>query len=182
MRQFPGLPDGAVRLLQQHAEPQHQHRPRPRQPLRRFHGEDREPAAQRVFGKLRLPHQAAGRPVSGHPRNERRPARPPGGPRRTLRQGRQQQDARAAQGRDQFPADGRPPVGEPLQPVHERHDQLQPQARRGRQRREQVHRKRLARNPGGPTPACQARSRARRWCCKQLDPGAHPADRRRRCS
>ncbi len=55
----PGFQSVQSRLLQQDAEPQHRHRPRPRQSLRGVHREDREPAAQRVFGELRLPHQAA---------------------------------------------------------------------------------------------------------------------------
>ena len=48
----------AFRPFPQHAQSRHQYRSRPRRPLRRFHHQPREPAARRLFAKLRLPDKA----------------------------------------------------------------------------------------------------------------------------
>ena len=40
-----------LRLFQRHAEPRHQHRPRPREPLRRVHDEDRERSCAAAYSE-----------------------------------------------------------------------------------------------------------------------------------
>ena len=61
----------ALQSLPQPAQPRHRDRSRPRQHVRRLHHQAAEPDARRLFAKLRLSDQAAGRPISGHPRSRR---------------------------------------------------------------------------------------------------------------
>ena len=67
----PGVRDGLLRLLQQHAEPRHRDPARPGQDVRRLRDAHPVAPAHGLLPELRLPDQEAAGPVPGHPRDRR---------------------------------------------------------------------------------------------------------------
>ena len=136
----PRLRVGLLRLFQRHARPRHRNPPRGGEDPGRLGGAHPDAAPERLFAELPLPHQEARGPVSGDPRGRGRRTQKPRGPRAPLHQVGRREEPRAAQGARHVEDDARPAVGQPHEPVHERHALLQPEAGRRDRRRDRFHR------------------------------------------
>ena len=128
LSRIPRISVRQLRSLQSHAESADRHPARPGQALRRLGDAHPHSAAQRLLAELQLSDQEGERSVPGDSGSSRhRPLRARrSGP--ALHQERRRAAPGAAERGDQLAFGARAAVGEPHQPVHQRHDLLQPEA------------------------------------------------------